>query len=120
MGVTLDMDHHFVYWIVRGSEGSNLFKSPMAGYFPANSELVVDMVSSLQQPNMQGSLCYFHNRLLWLQDDKNAAISDLQGRNIARISSKSISGLTMVHVVDPRLYMWPSKLIEIGSVFHIY
>ncbi|KAJ8934365.1 hypothetical protein NQ314_013406 [Rhamnusium bicolor] len=108
MGLTLDMDQKFVYWIVRGSEGSNLYKAPMQGYW--DKKLSVEIVSSLQKPNMQGPLCYFHKRLLWLQDDKNAAISDLSGKNIATITGKSIWGLNMVYVVDSSLHMLPDDI----------
>lgn len=107
MGLTLDMDHHFVFWIVRDSEGSNLFKAPMAGYH--STKVTADVISNLQKSNMQGPLCYFDNRLLWLQDPKNAAISDMEGKNIAKISGKSMSSLTMVYVIDPSLHVWPSK-----------
>lgn len=109
VGLTLDMDYKAVYWIVRSSEGSNLYKAPMAGYLPNEAKVSEEMVSSLQKPNMQGPLCYFNNRLLWLQDNKNAAISDLHGKNIAKISGKSMSGLTMVSVVDSSLHVWPSE-----------
>lgn len=105
------MDYKYVYWIVRGSEGSNLYKAPMAGYQNFDTNLSEEMVSSLQKPNMQGPLCYFNNRLLWLQDNKNAAISDLNGKNVAKISGKSMSGLTMVSIVDAALHIWPSKYI---------
>lgn len=107
------MDYKYVYWIVRGSEGSNLYKAPMAGYLENNSNLAEEMVSNLQKPNMQGPLCYFNNRLLWLQDNKNAAISDLNGKNVAKISGKSMSGLTMVSIVDSALHVWPSKYMHL-------
>lgn len=111
MGLTLDMDHHYVFWIVRGSEGSNLFRGPMAGYrFPVPR---VQIISSLQKVDLQGPLCYFSNRLLWLQDDRNAAISDLQGKNIAKISGKSMSSLTMVYVIDSSLHVQPSKCLNV-------
>ncbi|RZC34249.1 proto-oncogene tyrosine-protein kinase ROS, partial [Asbolus verrucosus] len=105
MGLTLDINDKFVYWIVRGSEGSNLFRAAMAGY--SNEKITAEKISSLQKPNMQGPLCYFHKRLLWLQDEKNAAISDLEGKNIATISGKSMSDLTLVYVVDSSLHVLP-------------
>ncbi|KAJ8952660.1 hypothetical protein NQ318_020975, partial [Aromia moschata] len=109
MGLTLDIDQKFVYWIVRGSEGSNLYKAPMQGYWN-NKKLTVEKVSSLKESNMQGPLCYFHKRLLWLQDDKNAAISDLSGTNIATISRKNIWGLNMVYIVDASLHTLPDDI----------
>lgn len=108
MGLTLDFEQKFVYWIVRGSEGSILYKARMMGYWE-NEVPSVEVISSLQKPNIQGSLSYFHKRLLWLQDDKNAAISDLSGKNIATINGKYMQGLNMVYVADSSLYMLPGK-----------
>lgn len=110
MGLTLDMDQKYLYWIVRGSEGSNLYKAPMQGYWK-DIKYSAEVVSALQKPSMQGPLCYFHKRLLWLQDDKNAAISDLTGKNIATVNEKGIWGLNMVYVVDSSLHMLPGEII---------
>lgn len=118
MGLTLDIDHQNVYWIVRGSGGSNLFKAPMAGSsnLKGNPE---EKVISLQRADTQGPLCYFNNRLLWLQDDQNAVISNLEGRNVAIINSKSLLGLNMVHVMDTTLNVLPSKLIFYNFILKI-
>lgn len=110
MGLTLDMEEKLVYWIVRGSEGSKLYKAPMRGY---HDDPIVEQVSDLQKSNIQGPLCYFHKRLLWLQDDRNAAISDLSGKNIATINGMYMRGLNMIHVVDSSLYMVPGKLYSV-------
>ncbi|CAG9822767.1 unnamed protein product [Phaedon cochleariae] len=106
MGLTLDLEQKYIYWIVRGFEGSILYKARMQGYWDGEMPKV-EVVSSLQKPNIQGPLCYFHKRLLWLQDDKHAAISDLSGKNIATISGNHIQGLNMVYVVDNSLYTLP-------------
>lgn len=116
MGLTLDMDQKYLYWIVRGSEGSNLYKAPMQGYWK-DIKYTAEVVSVLQKPSMQGPLCYFHKRLLWLQDDKNAAISDLTGKNIATINGKGIWGLNMVYVVDSSLPMLPGKNIFLKKLY---
>ncbi|GJQ85805.1 sev [Trypoxylus dichotomus] len=108
MGLTLDIDHQYVYWIVRGSGGSNLFRAPMAGSNAAKGKLE-EKVTSLQRADMQGPLCYFNNRLLWLQDDEHAVISNLEGRNVAIINGTSLSGLNMVHVMDSTLNVLPSN-----------
>lgn len=110
MGLTLDMNHNMVYWIIRGSEGSNLFRAPMIGSIPSGTKPVPESISSLQKPDMQGPLCYFNDRLLWLKDDENAVISDLIGKNIANINGKELSGLTMVYVMDSTLHTWPSEM----------
>ncbi|CAH0553544.1 unnamed protein product [Brassicogethes aeneus] len=109
LGLTLDMDNKYVYWIIQGSEGSNLFKAPMAGYWP-DKVIKAERVYTLKKPNIQGPLCYFHNRLIWLQDDKNAAISDLTGKNVATVSGKSISDLNMVYIIDSSLQTRPDNI----------
>ncbi|XP_030754698.1 proto-oncogene tyrosine-protein kinase ROS-like isoform X3 [Sitophilus oryzae] len=109
MGLTLDMDKKLVYWVVRGSDGSHLFEAPMAGYYDGE-DITKRKVALLQRGNMQGPFSYFNNRLLWLQDEKNAVVSDLVGKNIAVISGKLIWGLNLVYVVDESLHPWPSNL----------
>lgn len=109
MGLTLDMDHKNLYWIVRGSDGSNLYKAPMAGYIDTK-HITVEKVANLRNP-LEGPLSYFHNRLLWLQDDKTAVVSDLLGQNIATLKEATITELTTVYVVDPTLH----QLSETGK-----
>lgn len=108
MGMTLSLEEKFVYWIVRGSEGSNLYRAHMQGHWE-HHEISVEMISSLQRPNIQGPLCYFQRRLLWLQDDKKAAISDLSGKNVATINGNHFTGLKLMHVVDPSLHVLPGE-----------
>nr|ALV82505.1 sev [Leptinotarsa decemlineata] len=110
MGLTLNLEQKFVYWIVRGSDGSHLYKGPMKGYWDDKIP-DIEKVSSLQKPDIQGPLCYFHKRLLWLQDGKNAAISDLAGKNIATVSGKQMQGLNLVHVVDSFLDTLPVNVL---------
>lgn len=55
-----------------------------------------------------GPLCYFSDHLLWLQDDRNAVIGDMNGQNAAVISGMSLSGLHMVAILDPALHQLPS------------
>ncbi|XP_044756024.1 proto-oncogene tyrosine-protein kinase ROS isoform X2 [Coccinella septempunctata] len=105
MGLTLDMDHKNLYWIVRGSEGSSLFKAPMAGYIDTK-HITVEKIANLRNP-VEGPLSYFHNRLLWLQDNKTAMVSDLLGQNIATLKEATIKELTTVYVVDPTFYKLP-------------
>lgn len=115
LGLTLDGEEELLYWIVRGSEGAKLYKANMQGYKdePAN----VKLVSPLQKSNIRGPLCYFHKRLLWLQDDENAAISDLSGKNIATIHGKHMTGLNMIYVVDSSLYMLPGKRFLLYPIY---
>ncbi|CAH1131270.1 unnamed protein product [Ceutorhynchus assimilis] len=115
MGLTLDFDGKQIYWIVRGSDGSHLFRAPMVGY-GADSNIQKSRVALLQRPNMQGPLTYFSHRLLWLQDEKNAVVSDLDGKNLATFSGKSIWGLNLVYVVDENLHWWPSNITNKNDV----
>jgi proto-oncogene tyrosine-protein kinase ROS len=65
---------------------------------------------------MQGPLCYFSEHLLWLQDDRNAVISDLSGQNTAVINGITPSGLHMVAVMDPALHQYPKNLTSETAV----
>jgi len=65
---------------------------------------------------MQGPLCYFSEHLLWLQDDRNAVISDLSGQNTAVINGITPSGLYMVAVMDPALHQYPKNLTSETAV----
>jgi hypothetical protein len=72
-----------------------------------------------------GPLCYFSEHLLWLQDDRNAVIGDLNGQNAAVISGTSLSNLNMVAVLDPVLHQYPSKyatklILSLFSMSHTY
>ncbi|XP_071055369.1 proto-oncogene tyrosine-protein kinase ROS isoform X1 [Onthophagus taurus] len=99
MGLTLDIENKFVYWIVRGSDGANLFKGALAGTIIDNEPN--SMISSIQKPDVKGYLSYFNNRFLWQQDDDNAVISNLEGKNIAVLNAESFTDLHMISVLDP-------------------
>ncbi|KAL1489268.1 hypothetical protein ABEB36_014201 [Hypothenemus hampei] len=105
MGLTLDFDNQQLYWIVRGSEGSHLFRASMIHNGNIHENFVKTKVALLQ--NMQGPLSYFCNRFLWLQDDRNALISDLDAKNLATINLKSVWGLNLVSVIDDSLQYIP-------------
>ncbi|XP_076250339.1 receptor protein-tyrosine kinase sevenless isoform X2 [Rhynchophorus ferrugineus] len=115
MGLTLDMDKKMVYWVVRGSDGSHLFEAPMAGY-DGTGLIVKREVAVLQKANMQGPFSYFCNRLLWLQDERSAVISDLTGKNRAIVSGKSIWGLNLVYVIDKSLHPLPENVNDHGEI----
>ncbi|OAD52465.1 Proto-oncogene tyrosine-protein kinase ROS [Eufriesea mexicana] len=111
MGLTLDTENRFVYWIVRSYEsGSIVYRAPTSERIPMSRKIVPEKVSALQHPNMQGPLCYFSEHLLWLQDDRNAVIGDLSGQNTAIINGITLSGLHMVAVMDPALHQYPKNL----------
>lgn len=95
----------------RSYEGSKLFQAPMADRLAPNQEIELLGVSSLQQPDMQGPLCYFSDHLLWLRDNRNAVIGDLNGQNAAVISGMSLSGLNMVAIMDPAIHQAISKCL---------
>ncbi|XP_011346152.2 proto-oncogene tyrosine-protein kinase ROS isoform X2 [Ooceraea biroi] len=111
MGLTLDTENRYVYWIVRSYEsGSIVYRAPTSEKIPMNHKIVPEKVSALQHPNMQGPLCYFSEHLLWLQDDRNAVIGDLSGQNTAVINGITLSGLHMVAVMDPAFHQYPKNL----------
>ncbi|KAK7868921.1 hypothetical protein R5R35_014230 [Gryllus longicercus] len=112
MGLTLDPDRRLVYWIVRSYEGSLLFQAPTAEqFFPRHQDTSLKALP-LQQHNIQGPLCYFSDHLLWLQDDRNAVVGDLNGQNTALINKLSLSGLHMATVVDTALQYFPDHIGE--------
>lgn len=108
MGLTLDMDHQMVYWLVRSSDGSTLFQAPLAGTQDFGKEPPKTSFS-LQKLNIAGPLSYFNKRLIWLQDDKNAVISDLQVENVAIINGKNFLDLNMIYVMDPMSHIRPGN-----------
>ncbi|KAK2578971.1 hypothetical protein KPH14_011171 [Odynerus spinipes] len=111
MGLTLDTEHRYVYWIVRSYEsGSIVYRAPTSERIPIDQKIIPEKVSALQHPNIQGPLCYFSEHLLWLQDDRNAVIGDLSGQNTAIINGITLSGLRMVAVMDPALHGYPKNL----------
>ncbi|KOC66937.1 Proto-oncogene tyrosine-protein kinase ROS [Habropoda laboriosa] len=111
MGLTLDTENRYVYWIVRSYEsGSIVYRAPTSEKIPMTHKIMPEKVSALQHPNMQGPLCYFSEHLLWLQDDRNAVIGDLSGQNTAIINGITLSGLHMVAIMDPALHQYPKNL----------
>ncbi|XP_024885319.1 proto-oncogene tyrosine-protein kinase ROS isoform X3 [Temnothorax curvispinosus] len=111
MGLTLDTENRYVYWIVRSYEsGSIVYRAPTSERIPMSHKIIPEKVSTLQHPNIQGPLCYFSEHLLWLQDDRNAVIGDLSGQNTAVINGITLSGLYMVAVMDPALHQYPKNL----------
>ncbi|KYQ48889.1 Proto-oncogene tyrosine-protein kinase ROS [Trachymyrmex zeteki] len=111
MGLTLDAENRYVYWIVRSYEsGSIVYRAPTSERIPMNQKIIPEKVSALQHPNMQGPLCYFSEHLLWLQDDRNAVIGDLSGQNTAVINGITLSSLYMVAITDPAHHQYPKNL----------
>lgn len=99
-----------MYWIIRDSQGSDLFVASMMLAHSSSTDKApfATKINRLQQPDIQGSLCYYSNRLFWLRDNVNAVASDLRGRNVASIKGKGLSGIMMIHVMDSMLYDLPS------------
>ncbi|XP_075227577.1 receptor protein-tyrosine kinase sevenless [Lycorma delicatula] len=115
MGLTLDMDRRGVYWIVRSYEGSTLYRAVMADELKLGEEVEPQKISSLQYPNMQGPLCYFDDHLVWLRDDHNAVIGNMEGQYSAVLSGLSLSELSAVAILDTALHPSP-KNIDLDSV----
>lgn len=99
-----------MYWIIRDSQGSDLFVAPMMLLYSSSTDKgpFATKINRLQQPDIQGSLCYYSNRLFWLRDNVNAVTSDLRGRNVASIKGNGLSEIMMIHVMDSMLYDLPS------------
>ncbi|XP_025159700.1 proto-oncogene tyrosine-protein kinase ROS isoform X2 [Harpegnathos saltator] len=111
MGLTLDFENRYVYWIVRSYvSGSIVYRAPTSEQIPMSQKIVPEKVSALHVPNLQGPLCYFSEHLLWLQDEVNAVIGDLSGQNTAVINGITLSGLHMVAVMDPAFHRYPRNL----------
>ncbi|XP_011687300.1 PREDICTED: proto-oncogene tyrosine-protein kinase ROS isoform X2 [Wasmannia auropunctata] len=111
MGLTLDTENRYVYWIVRSYEhGSIVYRAPTSERIPMSHKIISEKVSALQHPSIQGPLCYFSEHLLWLQDDRNAVIGDLSGQNTAVINGITLSSLYMVAVIDPAHHKYPKNL----------
>lgn len=72
------------------------------------------MISSLSKSAAQGPLYYFSERLIWLQDDKHAIISDVYGQNKAKLNSSFMNNVHTIAVVDPNLEIIP------GEKFYLY
>lgn len=109
MGLTLDVDHQFVYWIVRNTDGATLFKAQMANSKSYHSKINFEKINMLENSNLEGPLCYFSHRLFWLQDDKTAVISNLDGQYIAKIKGKKLLNIKMIQIIDSGLQLRPSK-----------
>ncbi|XP_014482097.1 PREDICTED: proto-oncogene tyrosine-protein kinase ROS isoform X2 [Dinoponera quadriceps] len=111
MGLTLDIENKYVYWIVRSYvSGSIVYRAPTSEKIPMSQKIVPEKVSALHVPNLQGPLCYFSEHLLWLQDEINAVIGDLSGQNTAVINGITLSSLYMVAVMDPAFHRYPKNL----------
>lgn len=107
MGLTLDMDNERVYWIVRSIYSSRLLMAPMAG------TAVIDLKSTeyvVHEKDIQGPLSYFSDRLLWLQDDQTAVISNVTGRNLAHLRHIKLNGLKTFAIIDPTQQTRPANI----------
>lgn len=110
MGLTLNTDDQHVYWIVGSSEGYHLYKAPMMTE-DTSVEIEPITVAKLPHTTMQGPLCYFSDHLLWLQDNRNAVICDLNGQNAAVITGIRLNGLNVVAVRDTEIRDAHGKLL---------
>lgn len=101
MGLTLDLDNHRVYWIVRGQESSSLLSAPMAG---GKNDLQTHfnyVEYQLKASSIEGPLGYFSDRLIWLQDERTVIVGDTTGKNLAHIRNSKIAHLHALAVIDP-------------------
>lgn len=114
MGLTLDMDRQYVYWIVIDSDDSVLYRSRMARYEDElpHKNIKYEKVYTLENTIVEGPLRYFNNRLLWLQENRVSVIGDLQGQYSAKLSGKNLLNLITVTIVDSSLQIWPGNFTK--------
>lgn len=101
MGLTLDLDNHRVYWIVRSQDSSSLLSAPMVGG-KNNLQMHLKYVEyQLKASSIEGPLNYFSDRLIWLQDEHTVIIGNTTGKNLAHIRNSKLSNLHTLAVIDP-------------------
>ncbi|XP_077293792.1 receptor protein-tyrosine kinase sevenless [Arctopsyche grandis] len=114
MGLTVNLKGKVLYWIIHGYEGSNLYRAPTADRLTKNSKISAELISSVSNAATLGPLCYFSDRLIWLQDDTHAIISDITGRNKAKLNSSSMTNVNTIAIVS--LSLENEQKREIGNV----
>lgn len=101
MGLTLDLDNHRVYWIVRSQDSSSLLSAPMVG---GKADLLTHpkyVEYQLKASSIEGPLGYFSDRLIWLQDEHTVIIGSTSGKNLAHIRNSKLANLHTLAVIDP-------------------
>jgi proto-oncogene tyrosine-protein kinase ROS len=90
MGLTLDIENHKLFWIVRSYEQSTLYSAPLAD---AKQKNRVYFEKQLKDSNLEGPLTHFSDRLLWLQNNETVIIGDMEAKYLAKIRTSELSAL---------------------------
>ncbi|XP_064488538.1 proto-oncogene tyrosine-protein kinase ROS-like isoform X2 [Ornithodoros turicata] len=110
MGLTLDLTHKKVYWMVRSYQGSNLFKASLRTHGNYINSPTEELIGPLPESDMKGPIWYFSNRLYWIHQQKEASISNMLGQNVATLKGSGLHGLRALAIVDPSLHPYPGGL----------
>ncbi|XP_041979738.1 proto-oncogene tyrosine-protein kinase ROS isoform X2 [Aricia agestis] len=101
MGLTVDLEKKWLYWLVRSYDGSELHRAATADQIALGLGEVTDtLVTRLSGTATLGPLCYFSERLVWVQDASRAVVSDLAGRYTAEL----VPRVHVIAVRDPSLH----------------
>lgn len=109
MGLTLDLGHEKIFWMVRSFQGSNLFQSSLRKE-TGPRDISEKIVGPLSESEMKGPVWYFSNRLYWIHQEKEAIISNMIGQNIATLRGLGLYELKALAVVDASLQPYPGGL----------
>ncbi|CAK1555335.1 unnamed protein product [Leptosia nina] len=115
MGLTADLENKWLYWLVRSYDGSELHRAPTADKLSLGSnEVSGTLVSRLSGTATLGPLCYFSERLIWVQDASRAVVSDLAGRYTAEL----IPRVHVITVRDSTLHAHSESIIAIPETIN--
>ena len=93
VGLTVDFEHDQLYWIVQEFNSASLYRADVEG--------AVRSVTDLQTTNdNKGPLQFVSGRLLWLQNETVAVVSDLNGRNVSLLQSPETRRISYFMIVD--------------------
>ncbi|CAG0880732.1 unnamed protein product [Darwinula stevensoni] len=99
MGLTVDLDHDYLYWLVRSYEGLRIYQGSLRT--DQESEVKVKEVKFFPRARATGPLHYFSDRFIWLESESTAVISDLDGTNLATLRAEGLHELKTLGIEDP-------------------
>ncbi|XP_045523257.1 proto-oncogene tyrosine-protein kinase ROS isoform X2 [Pieris brassicae] len=116
MGLTADLENKWLYWLVRSYDGSELHRAVTADKISLSpNEVTGTLVSRLSGTATLGPLCYFSERLVWVQDASRAVVSDLAGKYTAEL----IPRVHVIAVRDPTLHANSESIIAIPETINV-
>ncbi|XP_050679139.1 proto-oncogene tyrosine-protein kinase ROS-like isoform X2 [Leptidea sinapis] len=115
MGLTVDLENKWLYWLVRSYDRSELHRAPTADRISlGTNEVSGSLITRLSSTATLGPLCYFSGRLVWVQDASRAVVSDLEGRYTAEL----IPRVHVIAVRDPTLHADSESIIAIPETIN--